>query len=73
MHLRDGIDLSVSCPQQFGGFQGDFFHERRESTHLFFEPHFSEKLVIQLLPWGAGQPVRIFDSYRGETDWIILK
>ena len=33
----------------------------------FFELHMSDKSIIHLLPWGAGQPVRICDSCRGDA------
>ena len=52
--------------QQFDGILGDFFHERRESTHFFFEPQLTEKLILQFLPWTAAQLVRNCHSYRGD-------
>ena len=34
---------------------------------MFFEPHSQDKFFVQLLPWGAAQPVPILDRYREDV------
>ena len=44
-----------------------FMNVVKVSTRVFFEPHSQDKFIVQLLPWGAAQPVPIWDRYREDV------